>query len=95
VIVHYGYMDGSGEYFIVVDTDRCDGCQKCVQKCPQHALELVTEFIDLEDKTVAAVTEEHRKKIRYTCAQCKPAEGKTPCILACQERAINCVWKPL
>ncbi len=93
--VHYGYIDGSGEYFIVVDTDLCDGCQKCVQKCPQQALEMVTEFIDLEDKTVAAVTEEHRKKIRYTCAQCKPNENKTPCILACPKQAISCVWKPL
>jgi Fe-S-cluster-containing hydrogenase component 2 len=95
VIVHYGYVDGSGEYFIVVDTDRCNGCEKCVQQCPQHALELVTEFIDLEDKTVVAVTEEHRKKILYTCAECNPAENMTPCIVACEKGAIRCIWKPL
>jgi Fe-S-cluster-containing hydrogenase component 2 len=95
VIVHYGYVDGSGEYFIVIDSGKCNGCNECVQNCPQKALELIMEFIDLEDKTVAAVTEQHRKKIRYTCAECKPAENKTPCVLACSKRAISCVWKPL
>jgi len=93
VITLYGYIDGSGEYFIAVDSAKCGGCGKCVEKCPQKALEVITEFIDLEDKNVAAVTEEHRKKIRYTCAQCKPDENKTPCILACKQGAITCIWK--
>ncbi len=95
MIVHYGYIDGSGEYFISIDTDKCNGCGECTKKCPQKALELITEFIDLEDKTGAAVTETHRKKIRYTCAACKPQNNQTPCILACPRGAINCIWKPL
>ncbi|MCW4010491.1 MAG: 4Fe-4S binding protein [Candidatus Bathyarchaeota archaeon] len=95
MITHYGYIDGSGEYFIVIDSDKCSGCQKCVQQCPQQALEMVTEFVDLEDKNVAAVSELHRKKIRYTCAPCKPQDNQTPCVLACEEKAISCVWKPL
>ena len=40
MITHYGYTDGSGEYYIVIDSDKCNGCGKCVQKCPQKALEL-------------------------------------------------------
>ncbi len=95
MLTHYGYIDGSGEYFIIIDSDKCNGCKKCVETCPQKALELITEFVDLEDKTVAAVKEDHRKKIRYTCAGCKPQENKTPCILACANGAIRCVWKPL
>jgi Fe-S-cluster-containing hydrogenase component 2 len=95
VITHYGYIDGSGEYFISIDSDKCNDCRKCVENCPQSALELVTEFIDLEDKTVAAVSELHRKKIRYTCAECNPQNNKTPCVLACAQGAIRCVWKPL
>ena len=51
-------------------------------------------FIDLEDKRVAAITEEHRKKIRYTCSSCKPEKGNIPCILACNQNAITCIWKP-
>jgi Fe-S-cluster-containing hydrogenase component 2 len=95
VITHYGYIDGSGEYFIIIDSDKCNGCRKCVEKCPQNAMEMVTEFIDLEDKTVAAISETHRKKIRYTCAECKPQNNKTPCVLECKQSAVSCVWKPL
>ena len=93
--MHYGYTDGSGEYYIIIDSAKCDCCGECVKKCPQNALEMITEMIDLEDKTVAAVTEQHRKKIRYTCAACKPENNKTPCVLACKQSAIRCVWKPL
>ena len=93
--MHYGYTDGSGEYYIIIDSAKCDGCGECIKKCPQNALEMITEMIDLEDKTVAAVTELHRKKIRYTCAACKPEENKTPCVLVCKQSAIRCVWKPL
>jgi Fe-S-cluster-containing hydrogenase component 2 len=94
MITHYGYTDGSGEYYIVIDSDKCHGCGKCVETCPQNALKLETEFIDLEDKTVAAVSEEHRKKIKYTCGLCNPESGNTPCILACEPKAIRCVWNP-
>ena len=93
MITHFGYSDGSGEYYVIVDTDKCNGCGKCVKKCPQTALQLETIFIDLEDKTVASVTEEHRKKIKYTCASCKPEANKAPCVLACEAKAINCTWK--
>jgi len=94
MITHYGYSDGSGEYYIVIDAEKCTGCAKCIPKCPQSALEMVTLFIDLEYKTVAAVTEQHRKKIKYTCSSCKPEKQETPCMLACSEKAIWCTWKP-
>jgi Fe-S-cluster-containing hydrogenase component 2 len=94
VITYYGYTDGSGEYFIEIDSDKCSGCGKCIQNCPQKALLIETEFIDLEDKTVAAVKEEHRKKIRYTCDTCKPEQNQTPCVLACASKAIRCIWNP-
>jgi Fe-S-cluster-containing hydrogenase component 2 len=94
VITYYGYSDGSGEYYIVVDSDKCSGCGKCLEKCPQKALQLETEFIDLEDKIVAAIKEEHRKKIKYTCAACKPETNQAPCVLACESEAVKCSWNP-
>ena len=94
MITHYGYIDGSGEFYIVIDSDKCSGCGKCIQVCPQSALQLESMFIDLEDKTVASISENHRKKIKYTCSSCKPENGKTPCILACESQAIKTVWNP-
>ena len=93
MITHYGYSDGSGDYYITIDTDRCNGCGKCVKQCPQSALQLETMLIDLEDKTVASVNEDSRKKIRYTCAACKPEANMPPCVFACETKAINCTWK--
>jgi Fe-S-cluster-containing hydrogenase component 2 len=62
--------------------------------CPQKALLIESQLIDLDDKNVAAIAEEHRKKIKYTCQPCKPEKGKTPCIEACPRKAITCVWNP-
>jgi len=92
--MHYGYSDGSGDYYIAVDTDKCNGCSKCIKQCPQSALQLETILIDLEDKTVASVVEGYRKKIKYTCSPCKPETNNAPCVLACERKAINCTWKP-
>ena len=92
VITHYGYTDGSGNYYIVVDTDRCNGCGKCVERCPKSALQLDSVFVDLEDKTVVSVKEEQRKKIKYTCSSCKPESNNAPCVLACEFKAIACTW---
>ena len=94
MITHYGYSDGSGEFYVVIDAAKCNGCGNCIEKCPQKALEMTTLLIDLEDKTVAAVTEQHRKKIKYTCSSCKPENGGSPCVMACSQDAIKCVWNP-
>ncbi len=93
MITHYGYSDGSGEYYITLDTDKCNGCGKCVKQCPKSALCLETILVDLEDKTVASVTDEHRKKIKYTCFACKPESNRSPCVLSCNRKAISCTWK--
>ena len=94
VIIYYGYSNGSGEYYIVIDSEKCDSCGECTKVCPQDALKMEAMFIDLEDKMVAAVTEEHRKKIRYTCSLCKPENGNVACVQACSQNAIKCIWKP-
>jgi ferredoxin len=91
---HYGYKDGSGDYFITIDTDKCNGCGKCVEACPHGVLELTLDEFDIEGGELVAVTEEHRKKIKYSCAPCKPvgSERKLPCVLACETDAITHSW---
>jgi ferredoxin len=92
---NYGYKDGSGEYFITIDTDLCNSCGKCVEVCPENVLEMAENELDpLGDEIIATVSEEHRKKIKYSCAPCKPG-GKTkklPCVEACDPGAISHSW---
>jgi len=92
---NYGYKDGSGEYFITVDTDLCNSCGKCVEVCPEGVLEMAENELDpLGDEIVATVTEEHRKKIKYSCAPCKPSgeSRELPCVIVCDPKAIEHSW---
>jgi Fe-S-cluster-containing hydrogenase component 2 len=93
MIIHYGYSDGSGEYYISIDSEKCNGCGKCIASCPQQALELGSVMVDLDEKLVATVAENHRRKIKYTCHLCKPETKKAPCVLICDKEAISCTWR--
>lgn len=91
---HYGYKNGSGDFFIVIDTDRCDGCDDCVQACPQNVLELIENEFDIEGDKMVAVKDDHRKKLKYSCGPCKPVAHikKIPCVQACKKEAITHSW---
>lgn len=93
MIANYGYKDGSGEFFIIVDTDKCASCsgKPCVTACPESVLEVIEDDYDDE---VIAVRGEHRKKIKYTCAPCKPTDGRRemPCTKACSSEGIKHSW---
>jgi ferredoxin len=90
-IANYGYTDGSGDWYIIVDSDKCDGCGKCVEACPQNVLEVITD--DYDDKVVA-IRKEHRKNVKYVCAPCKPTSGPrdVKCQKACPTAAITHSW---
>ncbi len=90
-IANYGYMDGSGEYYISIDSDKCDACGDCVTACPIHLFEV--EEDDYGDMA-AVVKEKHRKSLKYDCAPCKPTSGARdlPCQLSCKPEAIVHSW---
>ena len=90
-IANYGYTDGSGDWYIIVDSDKCDGCGKCVEICPKNVLEVITD--DYDDKVVA-IRKEHRKNIKYVCAPCKPTSGPRDvrCQKACPTGVITHSW---
>ncbi len=90
---NYGYKDGSGEYFITIDTDLCNSCGKCIDVCPASVLKMAEDELDpLGDEVIAVVSEEHRKKIKYSCAPCKGGETELPCVKACEPGAITHSW---
>ena len=95
MIAHYGYKDGSGDYFIAIDTDKCDGCGDCVSACPNGVFVVGADPNDpLRDEPVAMVSEDQRKKLKYTCAPCKPDRNRPPlpCVQACEPMAISHSW---
>ncbi len=92
MIARYGFTDGSGDWYVTIDTDKCDGCGKCPQVCPAKILDVGPDEIDiLREKPVAFIKYEERKKVRYSCAPCKPGYGPelAPCAAVCASRAIS------
>ncbi|MEA1959573.1 MAG: acyl-CoA dehydratase activase [Chloroflexota bacterium] len=90
VEIQYGYSDATGDYFITIDTARCDACGDCVDACPEGVFAIVQQ-----DGTAphAAVREEIRKRLGYVCpgvAKCK-ADGAN-CHRACSRDAIGHSW---
>jgi len=95
MIANFGYKDGAGEFFITIDTDKCNGCGDCIPVCPADVLEIMeNEYDPLADDKMIVVKEEHRKKIKYSCAPCKSVDsiGKEPCIEVCELNAITHSW---
>jgi len=100
MIANYGFKDGSGEWYVTIDTDKCNGCGKCPEVCPAKILEVGPDEIDIfREEPVAVVKHEERTKIRYSCAPCKPGYGEetVPCSRVCEPKAFSFSdgWKKL
>ena len=91
MIVNYGYTDGSGEYYIVIDTDKCDGCGQCVDVCPKNVLELAED--DYGDIAVK-VRDEVKSKLSYVCLGFNPGCSKheVNCHSVCEHDVISHTW---
>ncbi|MBW2262684.1 MAG: 4Fe-4S dicluster domain-containing protein [Deltaproteobacteria bacterium] len=92
---NYGYRDGSGDYFIEIDTDLCDGCADCVAACPASIFEVGEDENDpLSDDEVASVKADGRKSLEYDCGPCKPVRDRPelPCVASCKPGAISHSW---
>jgi Fe-S-cluster-containing hydrogenase component 2 len=93
---NYGYSDGSGSFFITLDTDECNGCGDCVTACPAGVFEVIEEDPNdpFREKPIAVVKYEKRKKLKYECNPCKHSANRPPlpCIEACKAGAVSHSW---
>lgn len=96
MLANYGYKDGSGDYFITIDTDLCNGCGDCVTACPADIFLVLDEDPNdpLREDPVAIVSGEKKKKLKYECNPCKPTKDRQPlpCVTACKSGAISHSW---
>lgn len=95
MLANYGYQDASGEYYITIDTDRCDGCGECASVCPASVFDILEEDPNdvFREAPVAVVADEKRKALKYECNPCKPKPvSSLPCIQACKPGAISHSW---
>ena len=94
---NYGYTDGSGDWYVRMDTELHTGCGECVTACPVGLFKLVEDEYDpLSEEVNASVKHEHRKTIKYDCGPCKPVTDRSPltCMVICKPGAITDSSKP-
>lgn len=96
MLANYGYKDASGDFFITIDTDLCDGCGDCVTACPTDIFQILDKDPNdpMRDEPVTVVSVEKEKKLKYECSPCKPSTNRPPlaCVEACKTRAISHSW---
>lgn len=96
MLANYGYSDGSGNYFITVDTKKCNGCGDCVSACPAGVFQVLYEDPNdpVNDKPLAMIKLDKKNKIKYECGPCKPSTARPPlpCVAACKTGAISHSW---
>lgn len=87
----YGYNDGTGDYYITIDSGKCDGCGKCVRVCPAAVLEIVQED---GHKPRVRVTDAARKRLSILCPGYNICSNSSEenCRSVCQHDAISLSW---
>ncbi len=96
MLANYGYKDASGDFFITIDTDHCDGCEDCLPACPAQVFAVLAEDPNdpMREEPVAVVADDKKRKLKYECNPCKPDVNRPPlpCVQACSAGAITHSW---
>ncbi|MFP3976030.1 MAG: BadF/BadG/BcrA/BcrD ATPase family protein, partial [Dehalococcoidia bacterium] len=85
----YGYSDGTGDYFITIDKELCDGCGRCVEACPSDVF-VVTKDDNGDPK--CEVRERARKRLALLCPGYDACTNEVNCHSVCPNDAISHSW---
>ena len=87
MILRFGYADASGEFYITLDSEKCDGCGLCAEVCPKGVFFLAPNPFDPQEEVpLALVYEDSRNRLRYLCIDCKGSPK--PCVASCPNGAL-------
>lgn len=94
MIANYGYEDGTGTYYIKIDTLKCAQCdhKNCLEACPADVFHM--EEDDWGDEIVA-IEDKHRNNLMVLCLDCKSSgfsNGSYPCQKSCDMNSISHTW---
>lgn len=95
MLANYGYKDASGDFFITINTNKCDGCGDCVDSCQAGIFIVLKEDPNdpMRDEPVASISEKKIKKLKYECNLCKAKSNSSlSCINSCTNNAILHSW---
>jgi Fe-S-cluster-containing hydrogenase component 2 len=96
MLANYGYKDASGDFFITIDTAKCNGCGDCAGTCPASVFMISDEDPNdpMRNEPVALVAEDRKTRLKYECNPCKPSTDRAPlpCLQVCKAGAISHSW---
>lgn len=89
--ISYGYSDATGDYFITIDSGRCDGCGECVSVCPSAVFEIAPSD---NGQSRARVKADLSKRLSLVCPgrQLCHKRLEMTCHQVCPQDAINHTW---
>ena len=90
MLSNYGYEDGTGVYYLQIDTRKCETCEDkpCINACPGGLFEIILDDFDEE---IIVVKESVRNQLKDLCSGCP--DGALPCRNTCPEDAVRLTWK--
>ena len=91
---YYGFEDGSGNYYIKINTNLCQKCKDkpCINSCPNTLFSKINDDYGTETIEIEAG---RQHSIQAACDNCKlvcHSNDTLPCHKACPYHAIEHTW---